>query len=71
MRLKVAVVFGGKSVENEISVLTGVFVMNVMDQDKYQIVPIYVHTDGYTYTASNMHDLRVFKEKNYSAFFLL
>ncbi len=68
MRLKVAVLFGGKSVENEISVLTGVFVMNVMDKERYQIIPIYVHTDGCTYTASNMHDLRVFKEKNYSTF---
>ena len=33
---KVAVVFGGRSSENEISILTGVFVMNVLDKQKYQ-----------------------------------
>ncbi len=68
MRLKVAVLFGGKSVENEISVLTGIFVMNVLDKEKYEMIPIYVHTDGGTYTARSMTDLRVFKEKNFSAF---
>ncbi len=60
--------FGGKSVENEISVLTGVFVMNVMDKEKYQIIPLYVHTDGGMYSASEMTDLRVFKKKDVAAF---
>ena len=68
MRLRVAVLFGGKSVENEISVLTGVFVMNVMDKEKYQIIPLYVHTDGGMYSASEMTDLRVFKKKDVAAF---
>ena len=41
----VAVVFGGRSMENEISVLTGLLVMNVLDGEKYQIVPLYLHTE--------------------------
>lgn len=56
----VAVVFGGKSCENEISILTGVFVLNVLDREKYNPVPVYVHTDGGMYTSSKMNDLRVF-----------
>ena len=65
---KVAVFFGGKSCENEISVLTGVFVMNVLQGEKYSIVPIYVHTDGLLYTSSKMMNVEVFKEKKYSGF---
>ena len=62
---KVAVVFGGRSSENEISILTGVFVMNVLDKQKYQVIPIYLHTDGGAYTADEMNDLSVFKQKKY------
>ncbi len=65
---KVAVFFGGKSCENEISVLTGVFVMNVLQGEKYSILPIYVHTDGLLYTSSKMMNVEVFKEKKYSGF---
>ncbi len=65
---KVAVFFGGKSCENEISVLTGVFVMNVLDKEKYSLYPVYVHTDGGMYTSPKMTDLNVFREKKYSSF---
>ena len=68
MRKTVAVMFGGKSCENEISVLTGVFVLNLLDKEKYQPFPIYVHTDGGAYTSPKMTGLDVFKEKRYSSF---
>ena len=32
---KIAVLFGGKSNENEISILTGVFVLNLIDKEKF------------------------------------
>ena len=65
---KVAVVFGGRSCENEISVLTGVFVMNVLDKQRYQVIPIYLHTDGGAYTADEMLDLATFKKKRFEKF---
>ena len=68
MRKTVAVIFGGKSCENEISILTGVFVLNLLDKEKYQPFPIYVHTDGGAYTSPKMTGLDVFKEKRYSSF---
>ncbi len=64
----IAVVFGGKSCENEISVLTGVFVLNVLDRERYAPVPIYVHTDGGIYTSPKMNDMRIFKERKYGCF---
>ena len=66
--LKVAVLFGGKSSENEISVLTGVFVLNLLDREKYVPVPVYIHTDGGMYTSAKMTDLNVFKKKEFSSF---
>ncbi|MBQ8229315.1 MAG: ATP-grasp domain-containing protein [Clostridia bacterium] len=65
---KVAVLFGGKSCENEISVLTGVFVLNLIDREKFDPVPIYLHTDGGMYTSPKMTDLSVFRERRFSSF---
>lgn len=65
---KVAVFFGGKSCENEISILTGVFILNLLDREKYIPFPIYIHTDGGMYTSSDMTNLNVFKEKRVSSF---
>ena len=65
---KVAVFFGGKSCETEISVLTGVFGLNLLAREKYIPIPIYIHTDGGLYTSPKMNDLEVFREKRYSSF---
>ena len=65
---KVAVFFGGKSCENEISVLTGIFILNLLDRERFSPFPIYVHTDGGTYTSPDMTNLNVFKEKRVSDF---
>ena len=65
---KVAVIFGGKSCENEMSVLTGVFVMNLIDREKYSVIPVYIHTDGGTYTSPKMTNLDTFKQKKYRDF---
>ncbi len=63
---KVAVFFGGKSCENEISILTGVFVLNILDRERYTPVPVYAHTDGGLYTSPKMSDLNFFREKKYA-----
>ena len=58
---KVAVVFGGRSCENEISVLTGIFALNVLDRAAYELLPVYAHTDGGFYTSPKMFSLEVFR----------
>lgn len=65
---KIAVLFGGRSNENEISVLTGVFVLNLIDREKFIPVPVYIHTDGEMYTSVKMNDLNVFKKRDFSTF---
>ena len=50
MKIKLGVIFGGKSVEHEISVITALQAMNHIDTDKYEIVPIYITKDLQMYT---------------------
>lgn len=57
---KVGVFFGGRSCENEISVLTGVFVARLL-KENFEILPVYLHTDGRAYTSPKMIELDVFK----------
>ncbi|MBQ9714364.1 MAG: hypothetical protein IJV83_03475 [Clostridia bacterium] len=59
---KVAVVFGGKSCENEISVLTGVFVTKVMEGSNYEAIPVYVHRDGTWYVSPKLKELSTFQK---------
>ena len=65
---KVAVFFGGKSCENEISILTGMFIYNLIDREKFSPFPVYIHTDGEMYTSPSMSNVDVFKEVKVSKF---
>ena len=50
MKTKVGILFGGRSVENEISVITALQVIQSMDMDKYDIIPIYIAKNGRWYS---------------------
>ena len=58
----VAVFFGGKSCEHEISIVTGVMVLNLLDKTKYTVFPVYIDLQGRTYTSSSMFDVQIFHE---------
>ncbi|TSC90334.1 MAG: D-alanine-D-alanine ligase [Microgenomates group bacterium Gr01-1014_5] len=45
-KLKVAIVFGGKSTEHEISIITGLQVFNNIDREKFEPIAVYVTKDG-------------------------
>ena len=40
--IKVGVIFGGESVEHEVSIITAVQAMNFINSQKYEVVPIYI-----------------------------
>lgn len=50
MKTTVGVLFGGRSVENEISVVTALQTIEAMDNTKYDIVPIYIAKNGKWYS---------------------
>ena len=49
MKIKVGVIFGGCTVEHEVSIITAVQAMNHMDSEKYDIIPIYISKDRIWY----------------------
>ncbi len=56
MKINVGVVFGGRSVENEISVITANQVMSAIDSEKYNIIPIYISKAGKWYSGAALRD---------------
>ena len=42
MKINVAVLFGGKSVEHEISVISALQAAEYLDKEKYEIIPVYI-----------------------------
>ena len=45
MRIRVGVIFGGESVEHEVSIISAMQAMNKLDLEKYEVVPIYITKD--------------------------
>lgn len=46
MKTHIALIFGGKSVEHEVSVISGIQAYNHIDRDKYEVTPVYMTKDG-------------------------
>lgn len=62
MKIKVGVIFGGESVEHEVSIITAVQAMEHMDSNKYEIIPIYVAKDRTWYTGKMLMEMDVYKD---------
>lgn len=64
MKTNVAVFFGGRSVEHEISVISALQAMNAFDKEKYNIIPIYISKQGRWYTGDNLLEVRNYRDMN-------
>ena len=51
-KVRVSVLFGGRSVEHEISVITALQLVSAIDPARYEIVPVYIAPDGRWFTGS-------------------
>lgn len=61
MKIKVGVFFGGDSVEHEISIISALQAMENIDEEKYEIIPIYITKDRHFYTGISLRDMDTFK----------
>lgn len=61
MKINVAVLFGGKSVEHEVSVISAVQAMQSIDESKYAVFPVYVTKSNELYYSESMRDIEEFK----------
>ena len=62
MRIKVGVIFGGESVEHEVSVISAIQAMNKIDEEKYEVIPIYITKDREWYTGDMLKDIEVYQD---------
>ena len=60
--IKVGVFFGGKSVEHEISIISMIETTLRLDENKYEIVPIYIAKNGVMYTGDDLLDLEMYRD---------
>ena len=56
-KLRVGVLFGGRSGEHEVSLLSAASVLNAIDKDKYEVVPIGITKEGRWLTAEHAENL--------------
>lgn len=64
MKIKVGVIFGGETVEHEVSIISALQAMNKMDEEKYEIIPIYITKDREWYTGDMLKDIDVYQDFN-------
>ena len=62
--IKLGVIFGGESVEHEVSIISAVQAMNKMDNEKYEVVPIYITKDKKWYTGEILKDIETYQDIN-------
>jgi D-alanine-D-alanine ligase len=56
-KLRVGILFGGRSGEHEVSLLSAASVLNAIDKTKYEVVPIGITKDGHWLTAEHAERL--------------
>ena len=60
-RIRIGVIFGGRSTEHEVSLVSASSVMNALDKDKYEVIPIGITPSGEWLTGG--HAMGLLKEK--------
>ncbi len=56
-KLRIGILFGGRSGEHEVSLLSAASVLNAIEKDKYEVVPIGITKDGRWVTATDAENL--------------
>ena len=61
MKTRVAMLFGGKSVEHEVSVISGIQAVMNMDTDKYEVIPVYMTKRNEMYIGEEIGKIESYK----------
>lgn len=61
MKINVAVLFGGKSVEHEVSVISAVQAMQNINKDKYAVYPVYITKKNELYWGESLENMEEYK----------
>lgn len=62
MKLKVGVLFGGSSVEHEVSIISAAQAMAALDREKYDVVPIYLSKNNLLFCDPKLLEIETFRD---------
>ncbi len=63
MKKRVGILIGGKSVEHEVSIITGLQVLDNIDREKYEPIIIYIQKDGSWVLGKSLYKIANYKNK--------
>jgi D-alanine-D-alanine ligase len=63
--MRVAVVFGGCSVEHEISIITGIQAIVALNKAEYEVIPVYLTKKNVFTIGKNFDQIETFKKKDF------
>ncbi|MBQ9198006.1 MAG: D-alanine--D-alanine ligase, partial [Clostridia bacterium] len=59
-KIQLGVIFGSRSCEHEVSIISGVQLARAADRNKYDVWPIYIAKDGRWYTGDKLLDIHTY-----------
>lgn len=62
MKTVIGIFFGGKSVEHEVSIISAMQVIENINKEKYDVVPVYISKDNRFYTSELLTRVEEFKD---------
>lgn len=62
MKTRIAVLFGGRSVEHEVSIISGIQAIMNMDAEKYDIIPVYLTKNNEMYVGNDIGNIDLYKD---------
>lgn len=62
MKTVIGIFFGGKSVEHEVSIISAMQVIENINKDKYDVVPVYISKDNRFYTSELLTRVEEFRD---------
>ncbi|MFC2150372.1 D-alanine--D-alanine ligase, partial [Calditrichota bacterium] len=63
-KMNIAVIFGGRSVEHDVSIISGFQAYEAMDRSKYNPIPVYIARDNVWYIGEAMTDISFFRREH-------
>ena len=64
MKKQIGVIFGSRSCEREVSIISAVQLMRYINTEKYDVIPVYIDEHGDWFTGSPLMDIQSYKPFN-------
>lgn len=65
MKKSIGIIIGGKTVEHEVSIVTGLQVLDNIDKEAYEPRIIYIQKDGKWFVGNSLHDINNYRVKKF------